>query len=48
MKKLILLMIAWFVLYVLALIWVSMVPSEGLLHQYQEPIITYEISQYES
>jgi 3D (Asp-Asp-Asp) domain-containing protein len=47
MKKLILLMIAWFVLYVLALIWVSMVPSEGLLHQHQEPIITYEISQYE-
>ena len=47
MKKLILLMIAWFVLYILALIWVSMVPSEGLFHQHQEPIITYEISQYE-
>ena len=47
MKKLILLMIAWFVLYVLALIWVSMVPSEGLLNQHQEPISTYEISQYE-
>lgn len=45
MKKLILLMIAWFMLYVLALIWVSMVPAEGFRHQ--EPTTEYDIYYYE-
>ena len=45
MKKLIILMIAWLLLYLLALIWVSMVPAEGFRHQ--EPTTEYDIYYYE-
>lgn len=44
MKKLMILMIAWLFLYALALVWVSMVPSEGLFQKHNE---VYEINHYE-
>ena len=44
-KSEIALLIAWWILFILSLIWVSQVPAEGFRHQ--EPATTYEIYHHE-